>query len=810
MEPPTLPISASAQKKRRRPALACEACRRRKVRCDRNLPCGTCVRSKNALCTYTTQATTNNTKTSTLGRKHPDESPKHGFPQSGAAALALPEPILYQPQPLPTPRHSAPSSTRAADSDDPSPIHIPGLTASAGEHSGPADFGLWQPVIQPRPAPVAAVPGGSVRDTASTPGSNSNHGSSSTVNSLVDRVKQLEQQLSDLMVRGDERDETAAVESTVMREGLRYSRGCVSKTRFFGQSHWMNAADMLCRLVTFAKKFENEKTTYLYQGLEKCKNLGRIIKARRTPTFATISIGKNMPSREVADALIDAYLRTFESVQRIIHIPTFKAEYERYWQNPSDVNEPFIVLMQLCMAIGATFHDERFTLRNLAIQWFWEGMLWLMMPCEKSRMTMTGLQIRCLMHYLRHTANIGCDLSWIGAGSLVRTAIYMGLHRDPKGLVKMTPYRAEMRRRLWASILEIALQTAIDAGGPPLISARDYDTEPPANLDDAQLVEDMDSAFPVPKDAKKFTQMTVPLALHATLPARLAVTARVNDFTSDTVYEETLRYSGELSSALQRMMQQLKIHPEISQFAMRYAQFMTYRLFFALHQPIIPLALRNPIYYFSRKVSVDTALRLCENSLLTAGKDGAGAMRPADTSERDFLWLTINGAGAYRSVPFQAVMTVGLELIHQKEDEIKNGPSMSFAGPEFRGILDAVAGWSRARIKSGETNIKGHALSVLLVAHLQVLEAGVDDERVEKHFERACEERVTECYDLLKELVGDDVPEEGVGIGAPDIHDLDMDFEVGTDMLGEWDWDSMDNGGFISTLNFGNIDMMFP
>ncbi|KAI8243415.1 Transcription factor lepE [Colletotrichum sp. SAR 10_99] len=517
-----------------------------------------------------------------------------------------------------------------------------------------------------------------------------------------------------------------------------------------------------------------------------------------------------MPSREVADALIDAYLRTFESVQRIIHIPTFKADYERYWQNPSDVNEPFIVLMQLCMAIGATFHDERFTLRNLAIQWFWEGMFWLIMPCEKSRMTMTGLQIRCLMHYLRHTANIGCDLSWIGAGSLVRTAIYMGLHRDPKGLVKMTPYRAEMRRRLWASILEIALQSAIDAGGPPLISARDYDTEPPANLDDAQLVEDMDSAFPVPKDAKTFTQMTVPLALHATLPARLAVTARVNDFRSDTVYEETLRYSSELSSALQRMMQQLKSHREISQFAMRYAQFMTYRLFFALHQPIIPLALRNPIYYFSRKVSVDTALRLCENSLLTPGKDGAGAMRPADTSERDFLWLTVNGAGAYRSVPFQAVMTVGLELIHQKEDEIKNGPSMSFAGPEFRGILDAVAGWSRARIKSGETNIKGHALSVLLVAHLQVLEAGVDDERVEKHFERACEERVTECYDLLKELVGDDVPEEGVGIGAPDIHDLDMDFEVGTDMLGEWDWDSMDNGGFISTLNFGNIDMMFP
>ncbi|KAI8314938.1 hypothetical protein K4K61_003384 [Colletotrichum sp. SAR11_59] len=75
-----------------------------------------------------------------------------------------------------------------------------------------------------------------------------------------------------------------------------------------------------------------------------------------------------MPSCEVADALIDAYLRTFESIQRIIHIPTFKVEYERYRQDLSNVNKPFIMLMQLYMAIRATFHDKRFTLRNLTIQ----------------------------------------------------------------------------------------------------------------------------------------------------------------------------------------------------------------------------------------------------------------------------------------------------------------------------------------------------------------------------------------------------------------------------------------------------------
>ncbi|OMP83738.1 Oleate activated transcription factor 3 [Diplodia seriata] len=39
--------------RRRRPALACEACRARKIKCDRNAPCNKCIRGKRARnCTY--------------------------------------------------------------------------------------------------------------------------------------------------------------------------------------------------------------------------------------------------------------------------------------------------------------------------------------------------------------------------------------------------------------------------------------------------------------------------------------------------------------------------------------------------------------------------------------------------------------------------------------------------------------------------------------------------------------------------------------------------------------------------------------
>lgn len=43
----------TAPRKRRRPALACEQCRRRKLRCDRNFPCAPCKRSRESLtCSY--------------------------------------------------------------------------------------------------------------------------------------------------------------------------------------------------------------------------------------------------------------------------------------------------------------------------------------------------------------------------------------------------------------------------------------------------------------------------------------------------------------------------------------------------------------------------------------------------------------------------------------------------------------------------------------------------------------------------------------------------------------------------------------
>lgn len=45
-------VSQPPPRKRRRPALSCEQCRRRKIKCDRTYPCSQCLQSKTASCSY--------------------------------------------------------------------------------------------------------------------------------------------------------------------------------------------------------------------------------------------------------------------------------------------------------------------------------------------------------------------------------------------------------------------------------------------------------------------------------------------------------------------------------------------------------------------------------------------------------------------------------------------------------------------------------------------------------------------------------------------------------------------------------------
>ncbi|RSL51072.1 hypothetical protein CEP54_011602 [Fusarium duplospermum] len=542
----TVPLDPPA-KKRRRPALACEQCRRRKVRCDRASPCNHCSKSSTLeQCTYV-----------------PIHVPKQkrALPPGPATTVG---PVSILPAPAPTPPHSQCST------------------------------GNFLPVPTSSSTPVTVSESGV-----------------SDVHALGQRFEGVALATGQTSSSTSERIVGQAIEAVNTTDSI-------PKTRYYGRSHWMNGLSLL------PAGFENlvnpkSTTSNLHSLLSQCKILGRRIKESRLQS--TSSTNPLDVPRSTADSFLEHYVSNFEPVFPILHIPSFKADYDRYWNDPNQVSTVFRVQLQLVLALGSCLFDDTFTFRNRASRWVNEAQLWLLTPPEKSRMTIPGIQIMILLTLARSVCGAGQDTVWVLTGLLLRTAMYMGLHRDPSkiGDGEMTVFRAEMRRRLWLSILELNLQSAYDAGGAPLISSDDYDTLPPADLDDNSLTnEPGDSTLGGRADGGS-TRLSAALALAHSLPLRLKILRHANDFRARDSYSETLRLNSELVQAchqLSKTLERLSCSPSraITQFYASLAELLAYRCFHTLHQPVIMRLMSDPKYYFSQKMYIDGALKIAHIS----------------------------------------------------------------------------------------------------------------------------------------------------------------------------------------------------
>ncbi|EFY88443.1 hypothetical protein MAC_05495 [Metarhizium acridum CQMa 102] len=97
----------------------------------------------------------------------------------------------------------------------------------------------------------------------------------------------------------------------------------------------------------------------------------------------------------------------------------------------------------------------------------------------------------------RHDESRFC---WALTGLVIRIAQGMGLHRDGTHL-KLSPFETEIRRRIWWAILVLDLRSAEELGTDMTISERSYDTLKPSNINDSDISPDS-TEFPVPREGR--------------------------------------------------------------------------------------------------------------------------------------------------------------------------------------------------------------------------------------------------------------------------------------------------------------------
>ncbi|KAI1637828.1 fungal-specific transcription factor domain-containing protein [Biscogniauxia mediterranea] len=753
------PARVKVDRRRRRPALACVSCRRSKIRCDRGQPCGACIRSRHKTCVFEPHKTLLASRPSEISpKKAGDDQPTSGI-RPGA-------------------NNELPSSPGASPS-----IHLP--VGSNEEPSLPSLSGST------RVDPASAVP---------------------DATSLLERVWELERRLKEFTARQTPRkqerrvaeDQTEDISSYIAADIHTMQRSIMSKTRYFGQSHWMNGLLQFRAILELFESQSQDRKSEAMNLLNKCKSLGRTIKAQRMPELS-FKFGTNIPPRERADKLVDYYLRTFETVFRVLHVPSFRSEYEKFWASPGTASEAFIILLQLVMAVGATFYDKHFSLRKSALQWMYEGQCWLLGPVAKSRMTLTGLQIMLLLGLARENAGLGGDLVWISVGSLTRMAMYMGLHRDPARLPGMTKLTSELRRRLWNTILEMELQTSIDSGGPPMLSLNNSDTTAPANVDDDQLIDGDPSVTSGATD--KFTDTSVALALRESFSARLAIARLLNNIGSKPSYEDTLRLHAQLSTVHKSLSNMMRSFApggrQPTEFQRRYLEFSIRRYYIALHIPYSAKSMKEPAYAFSRKALYEAAMKtycaVLPSASLGSGYIAAGAAEDAAilyAEGDDLARLSVCCAGPIRSVLSQASTILTFELQHQLQEDDSIGLPTPRA--ELVSIIRHSEIWFRERLRAGETNMKGYMFVVALRVFTDGLSAGWGGEEIKEKVLRATIEAERESFEIFKQAAGQSWAEDATAGGEQ----VDWDAMMGM----EEDWNA---SGMNVFFDFTSVESGF-
>ncbi|KAJ5848002.1 hypothetical protein N7455_011959 [Penicillium solitum] len=467
--------------------------------------------------------------------------------------------------------------------------------------------------------------------------------------------------------------------------------------------------------------------------LQKCKHTARSIKTwRPSRSLSNPQLGLEFPSREISDMMVTLYLQSFESTHRILHIPSFWADYRRYWDDPHNASNELRLKILLVIGIGSSLQKEEITeigFRKAVHRWVYAAQAWLSGPLEKDRLSVSALQIDCLTIIARQIFSIGADLVWTSMGSLVHKAMQINLHRDPKHLSKISVLQAEIRRRLWTTIVEMTVQSSLDSAMPANIP--EYDTEAPSNINDDEINETTTVLQPHPKG--NYTATSFQILLLESLPVRLRILRLLASLDTQISYLDVLALSSELSNASREYHSFMKKNQSssITPFHRNLLDYLVRRFMIPLHCHFTNKARTNPLFTFSLKVSLETAMTI---------------MSPEP--DEGFSKLMVSGGGLFREGIWCAMAVLATELLAQLEAQHIDGTlhrNFDYIMLLKHSVNNLIT-LSSERIRYGETNIKGHMFLSMILAKVEAVQTGAD---CELSMARSAKDSLEFCHGLL-------------------------------------------------------------
>ncbi|ESZ95928.1 hypothetical protein SBOR_3741 [Sclerotinia borealis F-4128] len=273
-----------------------------------------------------------------------------------------------------------------------------------------------------------------------------------------------------------------------------------------------------------------------------------------------------LPGKLVCDRLLKIYTDNFENSSRILHLPSFLRLYSHFWTSPDDTlfqSSSFLPQLTTILAIcykfldgNSGFDDDQKTYLEMASLELVTA--WIDTLSRKQAIDISTLQTETLLLLARQLQLLSPDKLWCATGALVRSAMVMGLHLRPSEFKKISPFHAELRRRIWITIVQMDLQASTAASMPSIVPDIDYNQLAPSNLNDADFDEST-TQLPTSKPLYEWTDSLAQVTLAMSLAQQLKVVSLIRDISPGMDLSEVVREGRKLEEILRRVPAPLRL-----------------------------------------------------------------------------------------------------------------------------------------------------------------------------------------------------------------------------------------------------------
>lgn len=432
-----------------------------------------------------------------------------------------------------------------------------------------------------------------------------------------------------------------------------------------------------------------------------------------------------IPPRPVADRYVSQVLKPVDAAPMILHIPTFLAEYERFWSQQEQTSVLWLGLLFAIMCLAVLQQHSGFEAHS-ADEVEKSGTLATKYRTRTTQCLFYGnytkpapYLIEALVLYM-HVEYLQSKDSetglWILLGITVRMALRMGYHRDASHFPGISPFHAEMRRRVWCVLCTMDAGSAAQFGLPRMICISQSNAREPRSLLDEDLQRDMRELPPPRPDS-----IQTPIQYFVAKNKLISVSGKISDLkllTKTPQYDEILELDRLLHSTRDGIPQILAMRP-MSKSIMDDPVIIVQRMYLALvfykakcllHQKYLILARTDDRYMYSRTACIEAALEILhiqqalDQEAQPGGRLYADRVKVTSVMRSDFLLgATILCVDLYHTMTHESMSTL-------QQDARVSGTREKI----YKALTDAHLIWQQASNSSQEAHQAVQVLSVVL------------------------------------------------------------------------------------------------